>query len=321
MNRFAALLFGVFLLPGANAQSYPIKPVRIIEPHPAGSVIDTPTRGVAQSLSQALGQPFVVENRVGAEGMIGAEACARAAPDGYSLCATDSLVILVNPVVRAKLPYDPQRDFTPVVLFGFLTSVVVVHPSVPAKTMADLLNHAKSKPGTVTWGSWGLTSLAHLYIEWLKNAKGIAFLNVPYKSALQSTQAVLAGEIQVSLFGVGAAQPLLKAGKLKALAVNGDVRSSIAPDLPSFKEVGIDVFIRAWFGMFAPAGTPREIVERLNAVAAKTLADPEFRAKFLTSQGVEFFPPAGGTAEQFGAFLKAERGMAEKVVKMAGVKE
>jgi tripartite-type tricarboxylate transporter receptor subunit TctC len=324
LTRFAArmgLLAGLAACAGAYAQNYPTKPVRIIEPHQAGSVIDNVTRGVAQALTQGLGQPFVIENRFGAEGMIGAEACAKAAPDGYSLCVTDSLVVSLNPVIRTKLTYDPPREFAPVVHIGFLSSAVVAHPSLPVNSMVELIALAKSKPGAITWGSWGLTSLSTIYIEWLKNAKGISFYNVPYKSALQSTQAVLAGEINVSVFGASPAVPLAKAGKLKVLATNGEVRSSLNPDVPSFKEAGIDVFIRAWFGMFAPMGTPREMIQRVNAVAGKAISDPQFREKFLASQGVEFAPPAGASADQFASFFKADREMCERVVAVAGLKE
>lgn len=305
----------------AFAQAYPLKAVRIIVPHPAGSVVDVPIRGAAQAWSQALGQPFVVDNRAGAEGMIGAEACAKGAPDGYTLCGTDSLVISLNPVTRSKLPYEPRRDFTPVVQLGFLTTAVVVNPSVPVKSMEELIALARAKPGAVSWGSWGVVSLANIYIEWLRQSKGVTFLNVPYKSALQSTQAVLAGEIQVSLFGAGPAAAQQKAGKLRVIAVNGETRSEILPEAPSFKEAGIDMPIRVWFGLFAPAGTPADIVQRLNGIVAKALPDREFKAKFLTSQGLELVGPAGGTPAQFAAFLQGERAVYENIVKVTGIKE
>jgi tripartite-type tricarboxylate transporter receptor subunit TctC len=320
-SKAALLIAGCLVANTAGAQAYPAKPVRIIEPHPAGSILDNAFRGVAQTLTQALGQPFVIDNRAGAEGIIGAEACAKAPADGYSLCATDALVISLAPVVRAKLPYDPPRDFTPVVHLGALASVVAVNPAVAANNMGELLELARQKPGTITWGSWGTSSLSNIYIEWLKNAKGIRFLNVPYKSALQAYQATLAGETQVAMFGAGSALPFLKAGKVRALAVNGELRSAIVPDLASFKELGIDVYFRPWFGMLAPAATPREIVQRLNAVVGKAVADAQFREKFLLAQGLENIPPAGAPPEQFAAFLKTERALLENVVRVAGIKE
>ena len=304
-----------------NAQNYPAKPVRVIVPHPAGTVVDTVSRGITQALSQALGQPFVIDNRGGADGIIGAEVCSKAAPDGYTLCSTSSLVITVNPVIRSKLTYDPPRELTPVVQYGVLSSAVVVQPSLPVSTMVELINLAKSKPGSIAWGSWGLSSLSHIYIEWLKNARGVAFYNVPYKSAAQAVQANLAGEIQVSVLAAGPAVSQEKAGKLKIRATNGETRSSWAPNVPSFKEAGIDVFIQTWFGMLAPAGTASEIVQRVNGVVSKSLSDSRFRDKFITAQGLEVVAPvSGGSPGQFAAFLKAEREMYEKVVRLAGIR-
>ena len=309
-------------LSGATlAQGYPAKAVRIIVPHPPGSVVDVPIRGAAQIWSQEFGQPFVVDNRAGAEGIIGAEACAKAAPDGYTLCGTDSLVISLNPATRSRLPYEPRRDFTPVIQMGFLTSVVAVGPSLPVKSMEELIALARARPGAVSWGSWGTVSLANIYIEWLRLSRGITFLNVPYKSALQSTQALLAGEIQVSLFGAGPAAAQQKAGKLRVIAVNGETRSETLPEVPSFKEAGVDLPIRVWFGFFAPAGTSPDMVQRLNGVMARALPDPQFKAKFLTSQGLELVGTAGGTPAQFAAFLQAERSVYENIVKVTGIRE
>ena len=305
----------------AAAQGYPTKPVRLIEPHPPGSIVDISVRGVAEALTQGLGQPFIVENRMGAEGVIGAEACARAAPDGYTLCATDSLVTTLNPLVRSKLPYNPPRDFIPIVQFGFVSSAVVVNPSVPANSMTELLDLAKSKPNSVTWATWGASSLSNIYIEWIRKARGIEFLAVPYKGAVLGAQAAMAGEVQVAVFGAGASQPFIKAGKLRPLAATGDQRSLIMPSLPSFKELGIEAIFRPWFGLLAPTGTSNEIVQRVNGVVVKALAQPAFRDKYLTGGGVEFVPPAGGTPEQFAAFLKTEREICEALVKLTGIKE
>lgn len=315
------VLLGALAAAPAYSQGYPSKPVRVIEPHPAGSILDNLARAYTQVLSQALGQPFVIENRVGGDGIIGAEACARAAPDGYTLCITDSLVISVNPVIRARLPYDPRRDFAPVGQFGSLTSVLIVQPSLPVNSVSELVELARSKPGAITWGSWGLNSLSHLYIEWLKKVKGVSFYDVPYKGAIQAAQALLGGQVQVALWGVATVAPLAKSGKVKPLAVTGDTRIAIMPELPTFKEAGIDLVLRAWFGMFAPAGTPAAVVQRLNREIARAVSDAQFREKFLTSQGFAASPPVGGTPEQFAAFLATEREMYESVVKLTGVKE
>lgn len=325
--RFLALsLAAVLLIAGATdaseaqAQSYPTKPVRIIRPHPPGAPGDTNTRGIAQALSQTLGQSFVIENRVGGEGIIGAEACARAAPDGYTLCGTDSYVISLNPTLRAKLPYDPLRDFAPVVHQGFLDAALLVHPSVPANSLNELLELAKSRRETMSWASWGLSSSSHLFIEWLKNARGIAFYNVPYKSATQAVQGLVGGQVQVAIYGAGLALPMVKAGKLRALAVTGDRRSSLLPNLPSFREAGFDIWIRAWYGIFAPMGTSKEIVQRLNAEIVKVQADLAFRDKFMAAIGLEHAAPAGATPEEFAAFLKTDREMYSRLVRTAGIK-
>jgi len=319
--RRAFLLAALLVCTLAAAQVYPTKPVKLIEPHPAGSIIDISVRGVAEALTQGLGQPFLVENRVGGEGVIGAEACARAAPDGYTLCATDSLVTTLNPLVRSKLPYNPPRDFVPIVQFGFVSSAVVVNPAVPANSMNELLELARARPNSVTWATWGASSLSNLYIEWLRKARGIEFLAVPYKGAVLGAQAAMAGEVQVAVFGAGASQPFIRAGKLRALAATGDQRSLIMPSLPSFKELGIEAIFRPWFGLLAPTGTSNDIVQRVNGVVAKALAQPAFRDKYLTGGGVEFVSPAGGTPDQFAAYLKTEREICEALVKLTGIKE
>jgi tripartite-type tricarboxylate transporter receptor subunit TctC len=314
------LLAGPLLPATALAQNYPTKPVRVIVTFPPGSVLEAPIRAISQRLNEVLGQPFVIENRPGAEGIIGADAFARAAPDGYTLCLTDSLNISFNPVIRSKLPYDP-RDFAPVIHVGSLASAVVVNPSVPAKSMSELLELARSKPGVLTWGTFGITSPAHILVVWLKKARGIDFLDVPYKSAMQSSQAAMTGEVQVATFGAGTVLPQVKAGKLKALAVNGDARTALMPDVPSFKELGIDVVPRAWFGIFAPGGTPRPVVQRLNSLIAQALADAQFAEKYVKSQGLELVPPAGATPDQFAAFIRNERETFEKVVELTGIRE
>jgi tripartite-type tricarboxylate transporter receptor subunit TctC len=302
------------------AQAYPSKPVRIIVPHSAGGPGDVLARGVAQSLGQVLGQPFVVENRVGTDSIIAVEACVRSAPDGSTLCTVDSFAITLNPVVRFKLPYDPDRDLAPVVQFGTMGSAFSVGASVPVNSLRELFELAKAKPESLAFGTYGLASANHLYVEWLKNAKDIRFLNVPYKAATQAMQALLAGEIQVVAYSLGASMPHAKSGKIKILAVAGDERSAVLPNVPSFKEAGLDISIRTWFGMFAPAATPRDIVQRLNAEVAKLLRVPQFKDKFLTAQGIEINGPAGGSTEDFARYIRQEREMYANMVKVVGLK-
>jgi tripartite-type tricarboxylate transporter receptor subunit TctC len=324
MNRHS----GIFLLAAlcacgaapfaAFGQAYPAKTVRIIVPHPPGGPGDVPPRGFAQGLAQSLGQPFVVENRDGADGIIGAEACAKAAPDGYTLCSTSNGVTVVNSVVRIQLPYDPFKDFAPVVQTGTLYSMIMAIPSVPADSMAEVLALLKAKPESLTLGTYGSINLASMVGKFSKARMGAAFYPIPYKSASQALQAALGGQVQVVGYALGQASSAVKAGKMKPLAINSDKRLAEFPNVPTLKETGIDVNFRSWFGFFAPAATPRDIVRRLNAEVAKMIAEPTFKAKFLTSQGLYTDFPAGASPEEFAKFMVEER---EEFVKLAKIAE
>ncbi len=303
-----------------HAQNWPTHAVRILVGTPAGGPGDVVSRGAGQVLGQVFGQPFVVENRVGADGMIAGEACAHAAPDGYTLCTEDNYAVTVNPVIRSKMAYDPLRELVPIVLFGYLNAAILVHPSVPANTLKELFDLAKAKPNTITWGAYGLNSSSHFYIEWLRNADGIQFYNVPYKAASLAFPAMLAGEVQVAIFAVGPASQQVKSGKAKALAVTTGRRSSQMPDVPTYKEAGLDIDIGTWFGLFGPSGLPRELVNRLNAEIAKGIVNnPENRAKFLASQGIEVFGAAGRSPQEFAAILEPEKARFAKIAQVAKI--
>ena len=326
--RWAGLLgaacFALTPLQGAlahSAQGYPAKPMRIIIPSAPVGPSDTNGRGVAQALSEALGQPFVVDNRPGADGIIGAEACVRSAPDGYTLCTCDGQGFSLNPVIRAKMPYDPLRDLSPVIQTAFLNSALVIHPSVPANSVSELLDLAKTKPGLITYGTSGLASVANIYVQWLKKAKGVEFQGVPYKGITQAFKGLVAGEVQVANFAVGQVAQYIKAGKIKALGQTGETRSRHLPDVPTCKEAGMGIALRNWFGLFAPAGTPRDIVQRLNAeVSRNLLNNPVLQERFLISQGLSAESPVGESPEAFAAFLKADREYFATVIKAAGIK-
>ena len=308
-------------LAAAQAQTYPANRVRIISGVAPGGPGDVATRGAAEGLARVLGQPFVIENRPGAEGMIAGEACAKSAADGYTLCLFNGHDIALNPVLRSKMPFDPVRELTPVVHLGFAAAAIIVHPSVPANSLQELFALAKAKPGSINWGTSGLASPGHIYVEWLRNALDIRFLNVPYKSALQGMQAVLSGEIQVTSFVAGQVAPQVKAGKFKALAVATSHRSPYLPEVPTFKEAGMEVAIVTWYGLMAPVGTPRDVVQRVNAVvAAELFGNAAMRDKYLTTPGTQVEPPAGASIEAFAEFLKAQREMYARVVKVAGIK-
>jgi len=317
----ATLMAAAFLIAPAavQAQAYPTKPVRIIVPHPPGGPGDVPPRGFAQSLSQVLGQPFVVENRDGADGIIGVEACVKSAPDGHTLCSTSNGTTIVNSVVRPKLSYDPFKDLVGVVQTGTLYSMVMAVPSVPANSMTELLALLKAKPESITLGTYGGINMAAMVGQYTKTNLGAEFLTVPYKSASQALQAALAGQVQVVGFALGAAATHVKAGKMKPLAVNSDKRLPAFPNVPTLKELNIDVNYRSWFAFFAPAGTPNDIVRRINMESAKLIADPQFKGKFLTSQGLETDWPTGASPEDFAKFMLSEREEFIKLTKTANI--
>lgn len=313
-------MLGVMLAFEAIGQGYPAKPIRVIRPHPAGASGDIQARGIAQALSQSYGQAFVIENRVGGDGIIGAEACAKSAPDGYTICSTDSAVVTSNPVVRATLPYEPLRDFAPIIHLGYGNSYLLVHPSLPVRSVKELLEMARAKPGSLTWASAGPSSAAHFYIEWIRNSLGVSFLNVPYKTNTQALQAVTANEVNVATYQIGLAKPSVEAGKVRALATAGTERSPYAADVPSYKEVGIDISIAPWWGWFMPAGTPPVIINRLNTDIARLYQDAGFREKYAVALAFEMVGPALKSPEEFAAFLRSDRETYARVAKIAGVK-
>jgi tripartite-type tricarboxylate transporter receptor subunit TctC len=304
----------------AFAQAWPTKPVRVIIPHPAGGPADVPPRAMGQVLAPVLGQPLVIENRLGADGIIGAEACARAAPDGYTLCYMSNGVTIANPVLVSKMPVDMARDFVPIVHTGTLYSVVMAHPSLGVSNMQQLMAAAKAKPDAIPYGTYGQINLAYFVYQWLKVKNGVSFLQVPYKGATPALQALLAGEVQVAGYALGQAQTHMKSGKVRALAVNAEKRLATLPDVPTLRELGIDVEYRSFFGFFAPTGTPDAVVRRVNGEVAKLVRDPQFAAKYIIPQGFEIDANAGASAEDFARMLRAEREAFHKLVKEIGLK-
>jgi tripartite-type tricarboxylate transporter receptor subunit TctC len=304
----------------AHSQTYPRKPVVMIIPNAIGGAFDAAARPLANAMGQVLGQPVVVDNRPAGNGVIGMQAGARATPDGYSIlwCGSGNMSFL--PVLRNDLPYDALRDYLPIIRIGFLESFIMVHPSVPANTMQELINLAKAKPDTITWGGWGSTSFSHVYIEWLKKAKNVFFYGVPYKTAPQALNALVAGEVQVMLFGQGQSATLVRSGKLRALAATGRKRSPFLPEIPTLWETKtIELDTPLWVGLVAPAGTAREIVNRLNKVVAGLLADRSYTEKALVALG--FVPDDPNSPEEFAEFLKGDRKVYEDLVKLTGIKD
>lgn len=300
----------------SEGPAYPARVVKIIHPLGAGSPPDVVTRAIAESLGKTLGQPFVVENRVGANGIIAMEACARATPDGYTLCAVQIGQMSTNPLIYKKLPYDPLRDFSPVILVGAITSSISVHPSLNVDSLAGLAALAKTRPGAINWGSWGSGSFSHLYQLWFQGATGASFAHIPYKTVGQAMTALLTGEIQVLVVTPRQAEPFVLERKLAMLAVIGKVRHAGLPNVPTLSEAGYDQRLTSWFGIMAPAGTPQHIVARLNLEIRKLLGDPAFVTKHLVPSAYE---PTAGSPEEFAEFLRSDRANTERVLKDAQI--
>jgi len=302
---------------GAGAQDYPSKPVRIIVPLPAGSTGEAMARLVADNLAQKTGQSFIVETRPGASGQIGAAAVAKAPPDGYTLMVASVGPVTINPAVYgAKLGFDPLKDFTPITQIANTTSVIIMHPSVPVKTLAQLITFAKARPGQLMYASAGNTSTTNLYMALLSTMTGIKMLHVPYKGSTQGMISVASGETQLMITGWINALPMTKQGKVRPLAVVSARRSPVAPQLQAIGEVVPGYDADQWYGVLAPAGTPKNIIGLLHTTIVNGLQTPEARA-YLTQSGAE---PVGNTPEQFGARIRAEIAKWTKIVNATGAK-
>jgi len=301
----------------ALAQAYPAKPVRIIVAQAPGAQSDTFTRLLGQKLGESLGQSFVSDPRPGAGGAIGAELAARAAPDGYTLLMGTNSTHGSNPALYAKLPYDPIKDFAPITLTIATPYVLAVHPSLPVATLKELIAFAKARPGQLNYGSAGNGSTHQLCGELLKSMAGIDLVHVPYKGGPPSTAATLAGEVAMHFSTVAALTAHIRAGRLKALGVTSATRASLLPEVPTLSEAGLPGFeMLSWFGLLAPAGTPRAIVTRLNAETIKALNTPDMKS-VIAGMGSELMP---GTPEQFGEYIRTEIARIGKIAKTAGIR-
>ena len=314
-----ALVLGVALVAAgacAQAENYPNRPIRFILPFPPGGGTDILGRIIAERLGVHLGQPVVVENRGGAGGNVGAEAAARSAPDGYTIVLV-APSLAISPSLYAKLGYDPVKDFAPISLVGTVPNVIVVHPSLPAQTLAEFIALAKSKPGAMNFGSGGAGTSNHLAGELFNIVAGVKLVHVPYKGVNLAMNDVLGGQVQLVVIGIPAAAPHIKAGRLRALAVIAPQRSPALPDVPTAAEAGLPGFdVTTWYGVLAPAGTPRAIVVRLNAELARIMHAPDLQER-LAATGTE---PLTGTPEQFAHYIAQEIAKWEKVVRAAGLK-
>jgi tripartite-type tricarboxylate transporter receptor subunit TctC len=320
MRRFLPLAASLgFLLP-VHAQSppsaYPDRTIRIVSPYQAGGGADNLARMLGQKMSEALGQAIVVENRPGADGNIGTEFVARSAPDGYTLLMGDVTNLTLGPVVRRSVPYDVERDFVPIIQVVSAANILAIHPSIPAATFREFVDYAKAHPGKLSFATTGTGGSSHLAGELLKRATGIDMLHVPYKGAVAAMTDVLRGEVPVT-FGLSQVLPQVREGKLRALATTGSRRTAVLPELPTIAELGYPGFeATAWYGLLAPAGTPRPIVMRLHQVAVQALQAADVKQK-LEAAGYQII---GNSPEEFAAYMKSEKIKWTEVVSAAGIK-
>jgi tripartite-type tricarboxylate transporter receptor subunit TctC len=301
-----------------TSEPWPSRTVRLVVPSPGGSGIDAVARMLAQRLSLQWDQPVIVDNRPGANSIIGTELVARAVPDGYTLLFASDATFTVHPYVYASLPYDPIRDFAPITQVVTFHQILVAHPAVDARNLAELLAIARKSPGRITYASFGNGSASHLLSEVLQKATRTDLLHVPYKGLPQAVAAVLSGETMLTWAGVYSTQAQIAAGKLNAIGIAAPRRSPFLPDVPTFAELGYPaVEYTFWFGLFAPAATPRALVERIHRDVARILADPEVRDRELLSKAYE---PSGIAPQQFGDRIRHESATRAAIVKASGLK-
>ena len=313
----AAAAAAVMQLGPAAAQSYPARPVRLVLPYPPGGGSDTIGRPLAQRLTESLGQQVVIDNRGGGSGNIGMEHVAKSAPDGYTIVMALTAQLAVNPSLFRKLPYDPVKDFAPITLLAQGPYVLVVHPSVPVRNVRELVALARQRPNDLTYASSGNGSGGHLAAEMLNSMTGIRMVHVPYKGGGPALVDLIAGQVQV-LFGTWASgRGHIQSGRMRALAVSTGRRPQSIPDIPTVAESGVPGYdAGVWYALAAPAGTPREVVDRLNREVIAVLKRPDY-SKILVDAAID---PVGGTPEELGAYIRSEIAKWAKVVKDAKVR-
>jgi len=316
MKRLVATLGALLLAISANAQNYPNKPIKLIVPLAAAGTGDTLARAVGEAMSKELGQPVVIENRPGAGGLVGTEFVANAPADGYTLLAVSPSHV-INATLYSKAGYDPVKSFEPITLMAYTHQILVAHPSVPFNDLKGLIDYAKKNPGKLNYGSAGTGSATHLNMELFKSMAGVDIVHVPYKGSTQARQDVVGGQVQLAMDGLLPVLALIKEGRLKGLALTSGHRSASAPEIPTMSEAGVPGYVSdTWYGLLAPAGTPKDVLAKLEQAAVKALKDPDVRAR-LTKAGAE---PAGTSAAEFGKTIEREKPIWAKVVKESGAK-
>ena len=301
---------------GAAAQTYPTRPIRLLVPSTPGGSVDTLARTIGPKVAERWGQQVIVDNRPGAGGAIAGELVARATPDGYTLLIGTIASLGTNVSLQKKLPYDPVKDFSPVTLVATQNLMLLIHPSVPAKSVKELVRLAKAQPGKLSFASAGNGTGGHLSGELFKILAGINILHVPYKGVAPALVDVLSGQVSMTFASILSSLPQYRANKLRALAVTGGKRSAAAPELPTMQEAGVKDYESAtWYGIVAPAGTPPDIVNKLNAEIVAILKQPETHER-LSKEGAD---PVGNSPQEFGTFIQSEIEKWRKVIRAAGI--
>ena len=317
MKRWIGILAGISIAGSALAQAWPSKPIRVVIAQAPGSATDVISRVVGNPLSEALGQPIVIDTRPGAGGVLGTEVAARSAPDGYTLFMANNSTHGSNPAVYAKLPYDAVKDFAPISFVASVPYVLAVNPKLPVSTVQEFIALVKSSPGKMNYASAGNGSTHHFCGELLKSMTGIDIQHIPYKGSGPGVAALLSGEVSMMFSNVADIGSQIRGGKVKALAVTAPKRAGLLPDVPTMSEAGLpDFVVTSWFGLLVPAGTPSAIVARLNAETVKVLVRADVKAT-LNAQGLEV---ASSSPEQFAAHIKSEIARFTKIAKAAGIK-
>lgn len=316
MRYLLSILFGAVIAVTAHAQPYPAKSIRMVMPFPPGGPTDIVGRLVAAKVSEQIGQSVVADSRPGASGNVGLEIASKAPPDGYTIVLS-SPVIALSPLLYAKLNYDPSKDLAPIALVGAVRNVFVIHPSVPAKNLKDFIQIARKNPGKLNYGSGGIGTTTHLAPELLKSLEKLNIVHVPYKGSGLALIGLASGQVDMEVLAAPAAIGQIQAGRVRALAVLSPERMPDLPNVPTAREQGFPNFdISVWYGMLAPTGTPREIINRLNSELTKAVTAPDMKPK-LAQAGVE---PLTSTPEEFSAFIRSEAARFDKVIKEAGIK-
>jgi tripartite-type tricarboxylate transporter receptor subunit TctC len=317
MTRVLAVMVCVFAATLASAQSFPSRPVKIVVPTTPGGATDALSRALGARLSEIWGQPVVVENKPGATQIIGGEYVAKSPPDGYTLIVSDAATFIMNPILHKNLSYDGLRAFTPITLLVRFPWVVAIHPSVPANNFQEFVAYARTKPGVISYGSFGTGSSGHISVDYMKKLLGIDIVHIPYKGAGPAVTDLLAGQIQMMMVTPLLVEPHARAGKLKLIAAATPARISRLPDLPTVSESGVPGYeAGTWFALAGPAGMPREVTYAIYGEVRKILAEPAFRQKFEQ----QWFEVVANTPDDFAAYLKTDYERWEKLIRLSGVK-